>query len=280
MQRAVDDRAHRERRVRPHQLQRRHLVGRRRFAGEHREADRRELPLVGQRRRYPGACRPFARHRHKTKIWNEAARNIRRGQRPLPADDPQATHRCRPDGLGRHRAVRRAEVVQVAQRRSCLAQDAHHAGDVVGSHAPQARGDGFAGDPSAQVSGTTTAVRERRPVVVRRRHRGMIAMRELTRLRLEPRVVCRIGRAHQRERSAERVDHFLIVPVLGHQPIGAPTPPRRELPTAQMLRQLHRGGVEARLRVGHPRRVGDIFEHLTASIQTESSWRPPPRTLG
>ena len=274
MQRPIDHGAHGERRVRPHQLERRHLERRRCLAGEHREADRRELPLIGERRRRPRAVRPFARDRHEPLVRNQSARDLRGGQRPLPADDPEPSHRRRPHGLRRHRAVRRAEVVQIAQRRSRFAEHAHHARNVVRPHAAQSRADRFAGDPAAQISGPATAVGERRPVVVRRRHRRVVAMRELARFGLEPRVVARIGCAHQRQRPAQRIDHFLVVSMLGRQPVGAPTPPRRKLPAAQMLRQLHRGAVEARLRFGHPRRVMRLYsldsERICAAAASNS----------
>ena len=121
-----------------------------------------------------------------------------------------------------------AEVVQIAQRRADLAHDAQHGGDVVRAHAAQPRADRFAGDPATEISRTATALRERRPVVVRRRHRRMIAMREMPRFRLEPRVVRRIRRAHERQRAVERVDDFLIVAMLACAALRRPNSIRAE----------------------------------------------------
>ena len=57
------------------------------------------------------------------------------------------------------------------------------------------RGDRFAGDPAAQIARTARLIGERRPVVVRRRHRRMVAVREVPRFRLEPHGVRGVRRA-------------------------------------------------------------------------------------
>ena len=132
---------------------------------------------------------------------------------PLPADEPETAHRRRPHRVGRHRTVHPAEVVEVAQRRADLAHDAQHAGNVVGAHAAQTRADGFAGDPATQVSGAAAALGERRPVVVCRGHRGMVAVRE-RRASASSHAWCAVGRAYERQRAAERVDDFLVMTVL------------------------------------------------------------------
>ena len=254
VQRAIDHGPHGLRRVGAEQLQRRHFVGRRILAREHREADRGELPLIAQRRRRPRCRSPTRCGMGMSRMsGHEARRDLVQRHCPLPADDPQPTHRRGPHRVGRHRAVRRAEVVQVAQRRADLAEHAQHAGNVVRAHAAQPRADGFARDPAAQIAGAAATLGERRPVVIRRGHRRMIAMREMPRLRFEPRVVRGIRRAHQRERAAERVDHFLIVAVLRVQSVGAPAPPRRKLPVAQMRRHLQGDAVHARLGFTHRR---------------------------
>ena len=54
------------------------------------------------------------------------------------------------------------------------------------------------GDHARGLHGADEALDERRPIVVRRRHRGMVAVREVSCFRLEPRTVARVGGAHQR----------------------------------------------------------------------------------
>jgi hypothetical protein len=51
--------------------------------------------------------------------------------------------------------------------------------------------------------------------VIRRRHRRVIAMRQVSSLCLQPRVVERIRRAYERQRPAECVDQLLVMPVFG-----------------------------------------------------------------
>lgn len=71
----------------------------------------------------------------------------------------------------------------------------------------------------------------------------MVAMREVPRLALEPGRVRWIWSADERERPSQRVDDLLVMPRLRHEPFGAPTPARRQLPVAQMPWELVRDAV-------------------------------------
>src|ERR1051326_1673691 len=90
----------------------------------------------------------------------------------------------------------------------------------------------------------------------------MIAVREMACLGLQPPVVSRVRRAHERQRPPERVHHLLIVPVLRAQPLSAPAPFRRKLPLEQMCRHSTGPLVEAGLRLAHrvARNRGHIFD--------------------
>ena len=62
----------------------------------------------------------------------------------------------------------------------------------------------------------------------------MVPVRKMSRLALEPGRVRRIWSADERERPSQRIDDLLVMPRLRHQPFGAPTPARRQLPGAQV----------------------------------------------
>src|SRR2546423_5691696 len=96
----------------------------------------------------------------------------------------------------------------------------------------------FTGEPATQIARATATLLERGPIVIGRRDRGMIAVREMSRFALQPRRMRRIRGAHERQRASERVDHFLVVSRLGHEPFGAPTPSRRGLPRTEGRREL------------------------------------------
>src|SRR4029079_11290258 len=166
-----------------------------------------------------------------------------------------------------------ARIVEEIQRRPDLAHDTNRSGEVLRAHSAQTRGERFARDPASQIAGPSPALRARCPVVIRCRHRRVIAMREMARLGLEPNVVRRIGRAGQRQRAAEGVDDLLVMAMLRVEPLRPPAPAGWKLPVAQMRRQLGAYPVHA---------AGRAHARTSARAVTPPSRigfsPPPPRT--
>jgi hypothetical protein len=189
--------------------------------------------------------------------------------------------------------VRGAGVVQIRQRRAQLTDDAEHRGYVVDTRARDARTDRLTGDPAAEISGAAPAFLVRRPVVVRRRRRRVVAMRQSLRFGLEPRGVAWLRRAHQRQRTVQRVDDLLEVPVLVPHTFRPPAPAGRKLPVREVLGQRVRDAMRhARLAervldedvvsgwgggTRHYRNLAGGAGADTRGLTGESRTTPPPR---
>ena len=130
--------------------------------------------------------------------------------------------------------MRLAGVVQVRDRRTRRAQHAQHVLHGLGAEAENAGADRFACHPAAQISGATTAPLMLLPVVIGGGHRRMIVVSERARLGKQPRLMGRIWRGNERERTSERVDDLLRMPGVGVVAACAPSPTGRELPQLQM----------------------------------------------
>src|SRR5688572_33283865 len=102
-------------------------------------------------------------------------------------------------------------VVQVAQRRSDVTQQPHHAGNVVRACARQACAYRLTRDPAPQITRTAPRVAVDRPVVIRGWNSRMVSVGEMSRLGLQPSAMFWIRRAYERQRSAEGVHDLLIV---------------------------------------------------------------------
>lgn len=165
------------------------------------------------------------------------------GQHPLPAQQPQPSTRREPDRARRDGPVRRAGVMQVRQRTPRFAQHLQRKRNILGAEPRYAREHRFTADPPAQIAGSALALGIRGPVVIRGRHRRMIAMRQRTRLPVQPLVMRRIGRTHQRERTPKSVDHFLIVSMLPINGFVPPRPSRRQHPLLEVRRRRGRRSV-------------------------------------
>src|SRR6185369_16320095 len=139
--------------------------------------------------------------------------------------------------VNRERAVNAPRVMQVGECGTDLAHDAQHMRNVLDTGAAEARADGLARNPPAEIPWTPGAVSRLRPIMVGRGYRGVVAMRERPRLCLEPRRVRCIWRGDEGERAPQSVDHFLKVAMLLPQSLRSPIPGRRKNPLGEMLRQ-------------------------------------------
>src|ERR1700682_5456963 len=133
--------------------------------------------------------------------------------------------------------MRYPRLVQIGQGRTRATKELKYVWNVAESKSGQARTNGFASYPSAQIPGTAPNIRVRSPVVVRRRNRRMAAMPQLSGFLEQPGGVGRVGRGDQRERSSERIDHFLIVPVVANHSTLSPRPVGWKLPLGDVRRQ-------------------------------------------
>ena len=163
---------------------------------------------------------------------------------------------------------------RIGERRADLAHDAQHRGHVLGAGAHEARAHRFAGDPAAQIARPANAVGGLRPIVVRRRHSRMIAMRQRARLRLEPRTVRRV-RAPSRATASGPARRSL--PGYGDAAARAlpfPSSSRAEAPTPRDARAAREKPAERRpLRGAAGRCWGVALEVLTFESQRQASGR-------
>ena len=111
--------------IRPHEGEWRRVNRRRRLGGQRHKAERRQLPLVGRLRWTPSVA-PLRGPRRPSLVRNEAGRNLGRWHGPLPAQQPESTHRRHPYGFGSDTAVHLAAIVEVRERRAHVPQQAHH----------------------------------------------------------------------------------------------------------------------------------------------------------
>jgi hypothetical protein len=205
----------------------------RHLAGEQRERDRPELPLVRRRRREPSPL-PLGRLRCPAQVGHHAGRDLVARDRPLPAEHPGAARRREVGVVRRDRAVHTAGVVQIRERRSDRPDDAQRERHRLRAAALEALAHRLAGDPAPQIAGPTTAPGVHLPEVVGRRDHRVAAVRERPRLAEEPGMMRRVGRGHERERTPERVPDLLRM-TIGRVHAAAPPPPiRREQPAFQM----------------------------------------------
>ena len=225
----------------------------RRLPREHREQERRQLPLVRRHRRLPPGSLPLGGRRGELRVGVHPPGTRLARQHPLPPQQPQATSRREPHRGGGHRAVRHPGVVQVRQGAPRLPQHLEGERHGVRPQAGHARPHRLPTDPTPQVPGTAQGFLVRRPVVVRGGDGRMIAMGQRPRFLPEPLPVGRVGGAHQRQRPPERVHHFLVVSVLAPQRLITPRPPGRQHPPGQMRRGRWRGGV-----IGEAARGGHV----------------------
>src|SRR4051794_35224445 len=100
-------------------------------------------------------------------------------------------------------------VVHVGQRRPRAPEHLQHVRNVLCSKPARMRGYRFTGYPAPQIPRPTSTLTVARPVVIRRWHRGMIPMREVSGFRGEPIRVQRIWCADECEGAAQCVDDFL-----------------------------------------------------------------------
>src|SRR5207237_5270287 len=108
--------------------------------------------------------------------------------------------------------------------RGCHAQNLKHIWNLRGAETSEVRIQRFSGYPPPQVTGTTASFAVSFPVVISSGNRRMAAVSEMLRLRLKPLGVLRIRGSHERERAAESVDDFLIVPLIAEESVRAPLP--------------------------------------------------------
>jgi hypothetical protein len=234
----VERRRNRLRHVRPNEPQRRRVARRGQFARECGEARRGQLPLVARRRWCPTANRPFRSRRRPPSIRGNAHWQIPLRNGPLPAEEPDASGRSHPDVLRRQRTVSHAGIVQVRDGRSGCPQEAQHVRHILRTRPPNVGTHGFPFDPSPQITRPAPDIAVLRPVMVRGRYGRVVAVPEVPSFRRQPRVVRRIRRRDQRQRSPQRVDDLLVMTILGHHTFPTPSPVRRQLPIRQMRRQL------------------------------------------
>ena len=244
LQRAVEHGGHRGRHVGTDERDRRDIRRRRRLTRERVKTEGTELPLVGRWAGRPPVA-PVGRRGHGRHVRREVVRNGRERDGPLPPDEPQAAHRRGEHVEDRKRAVHASRVVQIGERGADLAHHAHHSRDVLHAGAGEACAHRLAGNPPSQIARPTLTLLVDRPVVIRGRDRGVVAVGVRARLGLEPRSVLLERRAYQRERAAKGVDELLEVSVVFPHPFGAPAPAGRKLPLGQMLRKGRGEAVEA-----------------------------------
>ena len=105
-------------------------------------------------------------------------------------------------------------------------------------------------------------------------------MGERTRLVLEPLLVVWVRRTHQRQRTAERIDHFLIVPMLALNSLLPPGPAGRQDPRLEMRRR-RRGlpVVGRRCGLTHDRQFNrPRTSWAYGPLQGQTNGRPRPRS--
>src|SRR5205807_9867018 len=113
----------------------------------------------------------------------------------------------------------------------------------------------------AQVAGSAARVAVCRPIVIRGRNRGMIAMRKMPRFRLEPAGVLGVRNADERQRAPQRIDQLLEMSILEEHALGAPRPFRRQLPFREVRRQRRRARIEG------SRRARKTWRGWTAGVR-------------